>query len=183
MKGNDDKPLVFILEKIPEGGRLEGYLEGMSRAVRTEKSLAPFLLKVFDDCWFFVSTWHALPQIEVRLIPTTEKFRKLEGESGTAISTEEPRKPELITGFNVGDRIYINLAALAERARDTLNFVMSVIETYLHEITHIAFPGKTEQETYDMQCSLVESFLDVKLPANKKTMRASDYYYRTGSAR
>jgi len=48
----------------------------------------------------------------------------------------------------------------------------------MHEIVHIGFQEASEQETRDMECSLVETFLGIKLPKEARDLKASDYYCR-----
>jgi len=46
----------------------------------------------------------------------------------------------------------------------------------MQEILHTIFSEKYEQEIWELQCGLVESFLGIKLPKERWNLKASDYY-------
>ena len=62
-------------------------------------------------------------------------------------------------------------------AHNSLTFVYALVETFFHEILHSAFHNrKTEQEIFNMQFSIIEQFLGIKIPEERKRLRSADYY-------
>jgi len=55
-------------------------------------------------------------------------------------------------------------------------FLLFLVETLMQEILHTIFSEKYEQEIWELQCGLVESFLGIKLPKERWNLKASDYY-------
>ena len=179
-----DKP-VFVLDKVPEGSRLEKYLKELPEVLRDKEKAPSFLHKVFRECLDFV--WQNvripyLPRITVKFVPSHDQFkREEERESKDSISKEAVKKPEMTRSFTVGNkfsqRIYIDLKAYTDLLRfNYLTFIMNLVTTYIHEILHIGFPKRYEQEIHDLECSLVETFLGIELPKEIKNLKASDYY-------
>lgn len=56
-------------------------------------------------------------------------------------------------------------------------FILNLVNNYIHEMLHAYSPAKTEQGVYDMECLLVEQFLEFKLPREFKSLKASNYYH------
>lgn len=174
----------FKLSKIPKGSRLEKYLKKVPEAI-DKKEIMQFFQNAFRECLDFICLNEdipLLPIISIRLVFLQERFNKeLEKKMKTSILREEAKKPELTRAFVVGTKfskmIYINLESFIELLKFSfLSFIMNLIDTYIHEIVHVAFPEKSEQETYELQCVFLEHFLGIKLPEEKKNYKASDYY-------
>lgn len=167
---------------------MDQYLKELPEIFKEPAKIIPFLEGIFIECWQFVlqdpRVTHA-PEIELKLIPDSEQFRKIvKEESRHSKSLEEARQPEMTTAFTVGDfrkqTVYVDLEAqikLLERNYET--FILSLVEDYLHEIIHcVSVPTKPEQEVFDMECSLTEGFFGIVLPEERKRLRAEDYYSR-----
>ena len=61
---------------------------------------------------------------------------------------------------------------------DCQTFIITLADTYLHELTHYFFKSRIEQEVRDIQCELLETFLGVILPTEAKAIQSSEFYYK-----
>jgi len=180
------KEKSVYLERLPKGSRIEKLSNEIRQFVITDiENLQTFLLKLFEDCYKFVfENIEPIfsPQIEISLIYQTELYQKIEKEKEKKSICKEPAKRKT-TAFHVGNnfkgQIFVNvdklLISLLEYGYPTiiLNFVM----TYFHEILHCCYLNlKTEQEIFEIECSLVEKYLGIQLPEKRKNLRAEDYY-------
>ena len=109
-------------------------------------------------------------------------YQKIEKEKEKNAIVRESAKGKT-TVFHVGnnrkEQIFVkvdNLFSLLKHGYPTviLNFVM----TYFHEILHCCYllNLRTEQEIYDIECTLVEKFLEINLPEEWKKFQSKDYY-------
>lgn len=177
----------FVLDEIPEGSRLERYLKEVPKVMGNKEKAISFLNAVFLECYDFV--WQNtkilyLPRIVVKFAFSHDQFKKAEErESKDSISKEAVKKPEMTRAFSVYNKflskIYVDLKAHTDLLKfNNLTFIVSLVDAYMNEILHIGFPQKYEQEIYELQCRLIEPFLGIRLPKEKKKLRASDYYYK-----
>lgn len=191
MFGLTEETRVFKLEKIPEGSRLDRYLKQLTEITKGNRDkFMPFLKIIFKDCWDFLQANPniSFPQvIGLRFVSTHERYTNLEKEASKNAAEEEIAKRQS-TAFVVGSKfektICIDMEAYIDllKKHGTLTFITGLVETYFHELLHSAFhTQKSEQEIYDIQCLFVEEFLDIKLPEQVKSMKASDYYSKKDS--
>jgi len=158
----------------------------LPKVIERREDFHSFLYSVFLQCLKFLIQNiddANLPQFTLKLVHTHEQFLEEEQrESESAAQKEVARVPSLCHAFRVGSkfrtRIYIDLQhyidLLTQHGYPT--FILNIVETYFHEILHAIFPQKYEQEIYDIHCPLLESFLGIILPEEKKKLKASDYY-------
>jgi hypothetical protein len=123
--------------------------------------------------------------ITLNFLPSHEQFRIDEKRDSERANTREPAKIQAyayVRHNKFQARICLDLEYFVELLQNgTGTFAINLVETYLHEILHIVFPEKEEQEIHDLQCPLVEKFLGIELPKETKKLRASDYYSRQRS--
>lgn len=178
------KHRVFKLEKIPEGSKLWEYNQHFSSMIQKEKDISPkFLFQIFENCWNFISDYLNIshPTIKLKLIWSHEKYRRIEQQrSEGARQVEVAKTPS--KAFHVGNRIendvFIDMEHYVGLVRfGSITFLVNMVETFCHEILHcIFYEEKSEQEIYDMQCSMIEVFLGIELPQNIKNFEASNFY-------
>ena len=176
----------FYLDKLPEGSEIEKLSNELKQFLISDvENLQIFLFKLFNNCYRFVfeNTEPIFsPKIEINLIYQTELYQKIEKEKEKNATVREPAKGKA-TAFHVGNnfkgQIFVNvdrlLSILLEHGYPTiiLNFVM----TYFHEILHCCYLNlRTEQEIFDIECSLVEKYLGIQLPEERKKLKSKDYY-------
>jgi len=176
---------VIKIPEIPEGSRFEKYLNKLDEIMKgAEPKILPYLYGIFVDCWDYMKqnpNIQYLPQITLKLVPTHGEFKKVEQEEGKKAVSKEDAKYES-TAFVVGNRfaarIYVDLQKFIDLSSHFggPTFVLNIVETYVHEILHIAFPEEYEQEIHDMQCSLLDEFLGIRLQHETRNVKVSDYY-------
>lgn len=178
----------FKLDKIPKGSRLERYLGELSKVMGEYETFLSYLKDVFAECLKFATknTGIVSPRkIILRFAHTHEQYEREEKrETVRAVSKEVPALPDhafaITSKFEA--RVCVDLGFYVDllKKHGYPTFILNITQTYLHEILHVMFPRKYEQEIYDLQCSLLESFLGIKLPEEKWKLRASDYYSKVG---
>jgi hypothetical protein len=145
----EDK-ITFSLFEIPKNSRLAKYLKELPKAIK-EKRLITFIQDTFHECFNFICLNEyipILPVITTRLILTKNQFfKELEEQSKNSISKEEPKRPELTRAFVKSNTMYIEMESLIQILKEhgTLSFLMNLIEIYVHEIYHLAYPRKLEE--------------------------------------
>jgi len=180
----------FKLDKIPKGSRLERYLEELPKVMKKYETFSSYLKDVFDECLKSATQNTGSPpprKIILRFVYNHAQYEKEEKkEAARAVSKENARLPSqaFVIASKLEARVYIDFEFFFDRLKDYgyLTFILNITQTYLHEILHILFPQKDEQEIYDLQCSLLESFLGISLPEEMKKLKASDYYSKVKSS-
>jgi hypothetical protein len=178
------------VDKLPKGSRMELMCNELKQIGITDIcNIENFLFRLFDSCRSFVfeTAKPAFnPEIELKLIYQTELFEKIKKEKEkTSIITEQPARKGETTAFHVGNefwaQIFIDvekLFSLIENGYPT--FVLNFVSDYFHEILHCCYLYlKEEQEIFDIECSLVETFLGIELSEERKKMKSGDYYEKS----
>ena len=71
--------------------------------------------------------------------------------------------------------MYVNVGFLLDSSSEGYcSFVLNLVNVYFHELLHSAFPDKLEQEIFDLECKLLEKFLEIDLPKEFTNLDASD---------
>ena len=176
--------IVGRIDNIPEESRFHKYIEEITAIFRAKidfDKLEELLKKVFNDCLVFLrSSGIDFPTIEALLVYNSDQYVEIERTlTQTTISKEVAKGPS--TAFVVHNRffatIYFNIGYLLENVRlGYPSFILNLVNNYVHEILHIAFPNKLEQEIHHLEFKSVEEFLEVQLPDEFKNLKASDYY-------
>jgi len=172
------------LDKIPKGSRLERYLEELPKVMAEYETFLSYLKDLFMECLKSATqnTGIVSPRkIILTFAHTHEQYETEEKkEAARTVSKENAKLPShaFVITSNFEARVCIDFEFFVDLLKDYgyPTFILNITQTYLHEILHIMFPQKYEQEIYDLQCSLLESFLGIKLPEEKKKLKASDYY-------
>jgi len=178
------------LDKIPEGSKLEIYVQQLTAVLKNDMDAFPqFMEKTFIDCLNFVKkeqTITFLPRISLKFARTHEEYLDMEQKvSKRAIEKEVAIAQS--SAFTVGNRFDKRICVDVESFINLLKhgcatFVFNLVETYIHEILHCAFHNrKSEQEIHSMQCPIVETFLGIELSNERKNLKASDYYSKSNS--
>lgn len=179
----------FYMDKLPEGSRMEKLSIELKEFLTADvENLQTFLFKLFNNCYKLVFENIEpvfSPQIEINLIYQTELYEKIEKEQEKIAKIKEPAKGKT-TAFHVGNNfkaeIFVNvdrlLSILLKHGYPTIiiNFVM----TYLHEILHCCYLNlSTEQEIFNIECTLVEKYLGIQLPEERKNLKSKDHYKKS----
>lgn len=188
MKDRNEGTSFFHSNKIPKDSRLERYINELPKVMSNDERVIPFIKQVFNDCLTFVLQKRVnanvlfMPRIQLFLTFPHSRFIEVEEkEANRTHLKEEVKYPELVKAFSVGNRfskrIYIDVEAHIELLRfSNVNFMIGLVNTFLHELIHTGFRRKSEQEVFDLQNSFAEEFLGIILPKAWKSFKASDYY-------
>jgi len=142
-----------------------------------------FLQNIFLECLEFVNQNTDivyLPAITLKFVHTHEQFKTEEQRESVKASSKEVAKLPAMA-FVVGNRFRVRMYIDLENYINLLKFgyptfILNLVTTYIHEILHMGFPQKYEQEIYNLQCPLIEAFLGIDLSREMKNLKASDYY-------
>ena len=175
--------IIGKIDKIPEESRFNIYLKEMKELFKDfdADKFEDFLKNVFHDCAGFLTTSGLhIPTTKVMLIYKPDQYVELETKCAlTSISREIAKGPSTAFVIRSGllNTIYVNIGFLFESIGNGYpSFILNLVNAYIHEFLHIAFPDKSEQEIHDLECEIVENFLEVKLPDEFKELKSSDYY-------
>jgi hypothetical protein len=177
----------YVRFDVPKNCKLRQYSEqlmSISRNTEFEEDFVNFRDQLFHDCFAFVRSelkTSMYPIITVDFVPTQAEYESLEKRAGQYVpQRQKPKIPTL--GFTItsssGNRICINFEPLLKLLETNSSvFIFNLVSTLIHEILHCFFRGsKDEQETYNLQCQMLERFLGVTLPTEMKETKTSDFY-------
>ena len=169
----------FYIEKFPENCRISKFSNELEEFLPYDvKNLEKFLLKLFDNSRKFIfENINPIfsPKIDLNLIFQAEKFDKMKKEKEKTTRIKEQAKRKL-TAFHVGNnlkgQVFINVEErLSVLKHGYPTFILNIVMTFFHEILHCCYLNlKTEQEIFDLECSLVENFLEIDLPKSWKNL-------------
>jgi hypothetical protein len=161
----------YCVEKLPEGSRIEQLSNELEKSLTADtKNLHSFLFDVFHQCYrFMFENIKPIfsPKIELNLVYKTNLFQKTLKEK--TVKTKKSAKGKL-TAFHVGNNrkgmVFVNvekMLPLLEHGFPT--FILNFVITCFYEILNCCYLNlRTEQEIFNIECSLVEKFLEIKLP-------------------
>ena len=174
---------------IPIDSRLQKYTQQLVNIIKNSKendntAFIAFRDQLFHDSFAFIRNelkTAEYPLITVDFVPTQTEYEMLEQQSNFYVpQKEKPKIPTL--GFaitsNYENIICVNLEPLLKLLEiNVASFIFNLISTLVHEILHCFFHSlKDEQETFNLQCEMLESFLGVTLPAEMKATKTTDFY-------
>lgn len=173
---------MLISEEIPQNGRLDKYLKGFLPILRhlencskplkqtDTENLELFMCRVFDDCMVFLkrALGVAFPNITLTIIYKAEEYADL-CKALNKMFGPKPYSKAVIVGSGSGATIYIDFEGHFKRK--PIDFIANICVSYLEELVHSAHPKKSETEIQELVCSVVEGFLEIKLPDKVKKER------------
>jgi len=176
--------IVGRIDDIPEESRFHKYIEEITAIFRGRidfDKLEERLKEIFNDCLVFLkSSGINFPTINAFLVYNSDQYVEIERLlTRTAINKEVAKGPS--TAFVIHNcyftTIYFNIGYLLENLQlGYPSFILNLVNNYVHEILHIAFPNKNKQEIHNLEFEIVGKLLEVQLPAEFKNLKASDYY-------
>lgn len=165
---------VFTLEgKIPKNGRLDKYLKEWSMILkrRDVPSLDRFMEKVFKDCMHYLKKVLGVtfPDIRLNIYYKPKEYAELCKKLDERFGQLKPYSRAVIVGK--GSKAVILIDFQGHSPTKPINFVTSLSTSYLEELVHSVYPNKSETEIHELVCSVVEGFLEIKLPEAVKKER------------
>jgi hypothetical protein len=175
-------------EPIPEGSQFDKYIKGY-QAIRAKelteesfKELDAFLKSIINDITtFLIPKGNPPVSIRIELTYTNDRFEEIQGSASSNPKIIKPPKAKIpIYAFVIHNKtialIYINVGGLSSLGTIP-TFIFNYVATVGHEINHVLFPLKSEQEIHYVDCPFLEKFLGCKLPEEFKNLKTSDYTY------
>ena len=162
----------FTLEKIPKNGRLDNYLKECLMILEQKDvvGLERFLQKIFEDCISYLKEVLrvAFPYVGVVIYYKPKEYaeflKKLDEMLGP-----KPYTRAVIVGY--GSKAVIHIDFQGHSPTKPIDFIVKLSTSYVEELVHYTYPSKSETEIHELVCSVVEGFLEIKLPDNFKQER------------
>jgi hypothetical protein len=177
----------FFRVEIRKGSKLLKYEQQLSLIFknRDAKQLNGYIRKLFQDCFAFVKKELKAENpalLGLEFVKNQAELDAVQKHVNTfAIQKEKPKYPPraLIVWNKANAKIVVNIGFFFEllKSKGYQSFIITLSDTYIHEVIHYFYPSKTHKETYDTQCELLESFLGIKLPTEAKKLQSSEFYY------
>lgn len=172
--------VIGKIDNIPEGSKFEKYLEKVRKLAKEDsddKKLEEYLKQIFRDSVNFLKKSNIkISTNKIFLIFKTKKYLELEKQYTTKPVSEEIIKgpsTAFIVKSNFCDIMYINVGFLLETlSEEYCSFVLNLVNVYFHELLHSAFPDKAEQIIFNLECELLEKFLEIDLPKDFTNIKA-----------
>jgi hypothetical protein len=184
----NDNPNFETSEPIPEGSRFDKYIKDY-QAIRakelteeTFKELDALLKAIINDIMTFLLPKGNPPvTIRMELVYTSEEFEEIQRSASRNPKIIKPPKAKIpIYAFVVHNKvlalIYIDVGGLSSLG-SIPTFIFNYVATVGHEVNHVLYPSKGEQEIHYVDCPFLEKFLGCKLPEEFKNLKTSDYTY------
>jgi hypothetical protein len=167
MIGND----VFTLEKIPKNGRLDKYDRELSTFVNEKdvSKLEAFMFKLFSDCMNYLKKVLDVdfPNIMLKIIYKKEEYDELCRKLDRVLLKPRTKAITVICG----SQAFIYIDFQSHFKNKPLDFITNLSVSYLEELVHVVNPNKSETEIQELVSSVIEGFLEVKLPDEVKQER------------
>lgn len=175
---------AFTIEKPSKNGRLDEYLKEFlmilkhlkecSKPLKQEDAVSfeHFMCKVFEDCINYLKKvlGVAFPNVGVVIYYKPKEYaeflKKLDEMSGRP----KPYRKATIVGKGSKAVMHIDFQRHFKNKKP-IDFIANLSVTYLEELVHYTDPRKSEMEIHELVCSVVEGFLEIKLPDNVKQER------------
>ena len=164
---------VFPLEgKIPKNGRLDKYRKEWSMILKRKDvpSRDRFMCRVFEDCINYLKKVLrvAFPDIGLVIYYKPKEYAELCKKLDEMLGPKPYRKATIV-GY--GFKAVIHIDFQRHFPTKPIDFIINLSISYLEELVHYTDPSKSETEIHELVCSVVEGFLEIKLPENVKQER------------
>jgi hypothetical protein len=157
------------LPSPPKNGRIERYLEVFQKCKTPEQKYA-FENTIFRDSMNYLKKELEVifPDIRINYIYRQSEyhdlFRRLD-----EIFGKKPYTNAVTVGSPDGNDIYINVKGLF--GGQPADFIVNLCLSFIEGLIHIAYPRKSETQVHDIVCTIVEEFIEIKLPDDVKEAR------------
>jgi hypothetical protein len=176
----------FINRDVPKDSKLGKYVEQLGDIIRSKnftEDMSNFCVQLFHDSFAFVKKelkTDKNPDISVEFVCNQAEYEEIEKQANQLFyQKEKPKTPThaFTVASNLGNKIYVNFEPhLKLLETNNFTFVFNLLNTLFHEIIHCFYQdSKDEQATFDLHYKLLEAFLDITLPDDKKG-KATDYF-------
>lgn len=166
------------IDKISEKSKFSQYIKDikkLSKYREKDDKFERYIKKIFrDSVAFLKKSGIDLPTNKIFLIFKTTQYLELEKKQTTkTIAKEITKEPStaFVIQSNFCNIMYVNVGFLLDNLdKGYPSFVLNLVNVYFHELLHSAYSDKSEEEIFDLECELLEEFLEIELPVEFKNI-------------
>jgi hypothetical protein len=171
--------LTDELQFPPKNGRIDKYSKKFAEILKKIKNVPNssgqtqfeiFMCQIFRDCKIYLNKelGVSFPNILLIFIYNEDEYAELVKKLNS-ITGKRPYSKAILFGSRREPKIYINVQD--HRNGKPINFIINLCVSFIEELVHIIDLSKSEQQIHDLVCSMLEGFLETKLPENVKQAR------------
>lgn len=167
--------MSFELPTPPKNGRIDRY-EGEFKIIFEKlkasnfseiEPFEAFMFRILKDCEIYLGKELGanFPSMQLTYYYNKDEYIKMSKKLDLIFGT---RPYTIAQAFNLGSGVNIIISI-----QDCLkgNFVANLCISFIEELIHIMDSTKSELQIHDIVCSMLEGFLEVKIPENIKNER------------
>jgi hypothetical protein len=160
---------TIVIPSPPKGGRIEKYLNKFQN-FDTSDQLVIFMGTVFTDTLDYLDREQKFTFPEIRLSyyyrqeEWDDLIRKLEECFG-----KKPDRRAMVVRTSEGIDLYINV--LDHWSDAFVDFIINLCSSFIEELVHVIYPLSSETQIQKIVCTMLEGFIEVKLPDEVKEAR------------
>lgn len=168
--------MTFELPTPPKDGRIDKYEERFKVLFEKLKAynfseieqFEAFMLRIFKDCEAYLKKelGASFPNMQLTFFYNKDEYIKQLKKLDLIFGRPRPYTKAITFNLGTGANIYINVQDHFKG-----DFVVNLCVSFIEELVHIIDPAKSETQIHDIVCSMLEGFLEVKLPESVKDER------------
>jgi hypothetical protein len=108
------------------------------------------------------------PEIKLTYYYRQEEYDDLIRRLGESFG-KKPCRRAMVVRTNEGINIYINV--MDHWSDTSIDFLINLSSSFIEELVHIIYPMRSETQIQDIVCTMLEGFIEVKLPDEVKEAR------------
>ena len=153
----------------PKGGRIEKYLDRFQK-FDTPDQLVTFMGTIFTDTMEYLEKEQKFkfPEIKLTYYYRQEEYDDLIRRLGKSFE-KKPYRRAMVMRTNEGINVYINV--MDHWSDTSVDFLINLCSSFIEELVHVIYPIRSETQIQDIVCTMLEGFLEVKLPDEVKEAR------------
>ena len=153
----------------PKGGRIEKYYDRFKKLDKPDQ-LVTFMGAVFTDTMEYLEKEQRFkfPKITLTYYYRQDEYNDLVKRLGKSFG-KKPIRRAMVMRRDEGIDVYINV--LDHWSDTSFDFIINLCSSFIEELVHVIYPMRSESEIQDIVCSMLEGFIEVKLPDEVKEAR------------
>jgi len=174
-------------EPIPEGSQFDKYVKSCQALLSQElveevfQKFEALLKGIFRDIMHFLTDDSPRLAIQLQLIYSNDQFEQIVQGVDNNPKIIKPSKAKIpiyafVLDNGILSTININVGGLVLLGSSPA-LIFNYVACVGHEINHILYHSKSEQEIHNVDVPFLEKFLGCKLPEEFKNLKTSDYSY------
>jgi len=153
----------------PKGGRIEKYLNKFQK-IDTPNQLVTFMGSVFTDALEYLEKEQKFifPEIKLTYYYRQDEYDDLIRRLGENFG-KKPYRRAMVVRANEEINVYINV--MDHWSDTSVDFLINLCSSFIEELVHVTYPTRSETQIQDIVSSMLEGFIEVKLPDEVKEAR------------